>query len=131
LVAAIGATGAGVAQGAASTISYKVKLSGSVEVPKGAPSGGGTATITVKKATKQICWSFHVTGVTAATAAHIHEGGPGVAGPVRVPLGGKYKAAGCAPAGSALLNKIAAAPKKYYLNIHNAKYPGGAVRSQL
>ena len=127
LVAAIGATGAGVAQGAAkSTSSYTVRMSGSVEVPKGAPHGGGTATITIKKATKQLCWSFHVTGVPGPTAAHVHQGGPGVAGPVVIPLGGKYKPSGCTTAAPALLGKIVAAPKKYYVNIHNAKYPGGS-----
>ena len=131
LMAAIGGTGAAAAQGAASTTVYKVNMSGKVEVPKGAPKGGGTATITIKKASKQLCWSFKLTGVTGPTAAHIHEGGAGVAGPVRIPLGGKYKAAGCTTAAPALLAKIVAGPKKYYVNVHNAKYPGGAVRAQL
>jgi len=131
LLAAIGSVGATVAQGATgSTKSYTVKMSGSVEVPK-ADGGGGTATITVKKATKQLCWSFRVTGVTGPTAAHIHAGGAGVAGPVVIPLGGKYKPTGCTTAAPALLAKIVATPKKYYVNIHSKKYVGGAVRSQL
>ncbi len=133
LLAAVGAGGAALAQGAATVPSrtYSLKMSGSVEVPKGAPNGGGTATISIRGAKKQLCWTFHLTGVTAPNAAHIHSGGAGVAGPIVIPLGGKYKASGCTSVAPALLTKIEAAPKKYYVNVHNAKYPGGAVRSQL
>jgi hypothetical protein len=133
LLAGVGAGGAAVAQGAAAVPSrtYTVKMSGSVEVPKGAPKGGGTATISVKGAKKQLCWAFHLTGVTGPNAAHIHSGGAGVAGPIVIPLGGKYKASGCTSVAPALLAKVVAAPKKYYVNVHNAKFPGGAVRSQL
>ncbi|HEU0316201.1 MAG TPA: CHRD domain-containing protein, partial [Solirubrobacteraceae bacterium] len=125
LLAAVGAGGAAVAQGAATVPSrtYSLKMSGSVEVPKGAPKGGGTATISIRGAQKQLCWTFHLTGVTAPLVSHIHSGGAGVAGPVVIPLGGKYKASGCTSVAPALLTKIEAAPKKYYVNVHNAKYP--------
>jgi len=130
-IASAGA-GAGAAQGATgSASSYKVKLSGSVEVPKGSPSGGGTARITIKKSSRHLCWSFHLTGVAGPTAAHIHAGGAGVAGPVVIPLGGKFKPAGCVKAKPAVLAGIVASPKKFYVNVHNAKYPGGAVRAQV
>ncbi len=133
LLAAVGVGGATAAQGAAvaPTRTYTVKMSGSVEVPKGAPNGGGTATISVKGAKKQLCWAFHLKGVTAPNAAHIHSGGAGVAGPIVIPLGGKYKSSGCTSVAPALLTKIVASPKKYYVNVHNAKFPGGAVRAQL
>jgi hypothetical protein len=111
--------------------SYTVKLSGKVEVPKGQPTGGGTALIAIKGAAKQLCWTFHLTGVKGATAAHIHSGPAGVAGPVVIPLGGKFKSTGCTSVAPALLAKIVASPKKYYVNVHTPKYPNGAVRSQL
>ena len=133
LVAAVGAAGAAtVAHGAATTHhTYTVKLRGSVEIPKGAPHGGGTAVIRLNTAKKQVCWTFHLTGVTAPTASHIHAGGAGVAGPVVIPFGGKYKSSGCTTAAASLLAKIIASPRKYYVNVHNLKYPGGAVRAQL
>jgi hypothetical protein len=131
LLAAAGAAGATTAQGAASSATYNVKMTGSIEVPKGAPHGGGTATIKVNKAKKTVCWSFHLTGVTSPLVSHIHSGGAGVAGPIVIPLGGKFKSSGCTTASAALIGKIIASPKKYYVNVHNAKYPNGAVRAQL
>jgi len=69
---------------------------------------------------------------TDVSAAHIHRGGAKVAsGPVVVPLGAKYKATGCIASTSAIVKAIAKNPKGFYVNIHTAKYPNGAVRGQL
>ena len=35
------------------------------------------------------------------------------------------------PADPALLEKIKATPGAYYVNLHNSRYPGGAIRGQL
>jgi hypothetical protein len=66
-----------------------------------------------------------------ATAAHIHMGAKGVAGPVVVPL--------CGPCKSAVTktvpipaSAIAAIKKgKAYVNVHTAKFPNGEIRGQL
>jgi hypothetical protein len=111
---------------------YRVKLAGSNEVPAGAPAGSGLAVISIK-AKGELCWKFStLTGVAAPTAAHIHRGPSGTAGPVVIPLGAAYKASGCVQ-GTApqLLALIEANPKRFYVNVHNAKYPDGAVRAQL
>ena len=67
------------------------------------------------------------------TAAHIHEGASGVAGPpvitLEAPTDGA--SAGCYAVGEALVNEIAADPGGYYMNIHTEAHPGGAVRGQL
>ncbi|TMK40395.1 MAG: CHRD domain-containing protein [Actinobacteria bacterium] len=113
---------------------YKVKLAGKNEVPAGAPTGSGTAVISVKAKTNQLCWKFsNLQGVTAPKLAHIHQGAAGAAGPVVIPLStaAQFKSSGCAPAAAGLLAQIEANPKGYYVNIHNAKYPGGVVRAQL
>jgi hypothetical protein len=64
-------------------------------------------------------------------AAHIHKGRPGVAGPVVVPFGKTYKSKGCVQAPAAVAAAIASSPSAYYVNVHNAKYPAGALRGQL
>ena len=92
-----------------------------------------------------LCYVLTVEGIEPGTAAHIHEGQPGDNGPVVVnlaaPAGGQ--AADCLKEGRILPNgkpafegdqtaaEIIANPGNYYVNVHNAEYPGGAIRGQL
>jgi len=109
---------------------FAVKMSGSVETPAGAPSGHGTAAISVSGAS--VCWSFiGLTGIDKPTAAHIHKGAPGTAGPVIVPFGGAFQPSGCTTTTAAIVKAILAKPGDYYVNVHTAQFPGGAVRGQL
>ena len=113
---------------------YRLKLKGSAEVPKGAAKGTGSAVITLHGKTSQVCWRFtHLKGFTSATFAHIHKGAAGTSGNIVVPLstGPKLKHKGCVTSSGTLIKTIAKSPKGYYVNIHSKKYPGGAVRSQL
>lgn len=113
---------------------YSVKMTGKAETPKGPPSGTGAAVVTVHGKTDKLCWRFaHLKGFSAPTLAHIHLGPAGTSGNVVVPLSGaaKFKDKGCVRASPTLLKAIEKNPHGYYVNIHNKKYPGGAVRSQL
>jgi hypothetical protein len=108
------------------------KMTGKAEVPdKGAPGATGNASFTVDSSSGKICWTFtNVKGIDKPMASHIHEAGKGKPGPVVVPLGKAYKAKGCTTSkGEA--NDILEHPAEYYVNIHTAKYPNGAVRGQL
>jgi hypothetical protein len=108
------------------------KLVGSVEVPKGAAKGHGIVNVTLSEAKGTVCWTFAgIAGIGKATAAHIHRGLPGKAGPVVVPFGATYKAKGCAKAAKSLIAAIESHPNNYYVNVHTAKYPAGAIRGQL
>ena len=108
------------------------KLVGTVEVPKGAPKGHGIVNLTLNEAKGTVCWTFAgITGIGKATAAHIHKGAPGKAGPVVVPFGDAYKAKGCTKAAKSLIAAIESHPNSYYVNVHTAKYPAGAIRGQL
>jgi len=109
------------------------KLKGSNEVPaKGDPNGAGFVVVTFKAAKGMACWEFKgVKGINAPNAAHIHKGRSGVAGPVVIPLGAAYKTKGCQAAKKGLIEAIETNPNRYYVNIHNAKYPGGVLRGQL
>jgi CHRD domain len=122
-----------VASGAAGAVrsggSLHATLTGKVEVPKGDPDGRGTAEVKINGT--KVCWEFKVARVAALTAAHIHKGGPGVAGPVVVPFGATFTSKGCTSTTAATAAAIKRNPSAYYVNVHNAKYPGGALRGQL
>jgi hypothetical protein len=109
--------------------SLHATLAGKSETPKGDPDGSGTAE--VKITGTKVCWEIHVANVGTIVAAHIHKGGPGVAGPVVIPFGKTYKSTGCTTAPASLAAAMLKSPGAYYVNVHNAKYPGGALRGQL
>jgi hypothetical protein len=109
------------------------KLKGANEVPaKGDPDGTGFVVVTFNANKGTACWKFKgVAKIGTPAAAHIHKGRKGTAGGVVIPLGAAYKAKGCQKAAKSLIEAIETNPNRYYVNIHNAKYPGGALRGQL
>ena len=99
----------------------------------GDPDGTGTARITVNIGQKQVCYELEVSGIVPATAAHIHLAPAGVAGPVVVPLGAPSDgdSSGCVTVTAELAKNILKNPAAYYVNVHNADFPAGAIRGQL
>jgi len=77
-------------------------------------------------------WKLTFTRLTgSATAAHIHGGKRGVAGPVIVPLCGPCKSG---QTGTTKISKaVVSALEKNgaYVNVHTAKNPGGEIRGQV
>lgn len=114
---------------------FATDLEGASEVPgPGDPDGSGSATITVNRGLGEICWWIEVDGIDQAIAAHIHVGPAGVAGPVVVgltPPGADGVSMGCATVDRDLAKAIGKDPANYYVNVHNATYPAGALRGQL
>lgn len=112
-------------------------LDGGEEVPdKGDPNGRGLADVTVKQRKRKLCFDIEFSKIEAPLAGHVHKGAFGVAGPVVVTLfedsaGAVSPAKGCVKAKKDLLRKIKNKPEKYYVNLHNAEYPAGAIRGQL
>ena len=89
-----------------------------------------------------LCYVLTVDGIAPATAAHIHRGAPGTAGGVVASLGAPAdgNAGDCLTEGEAgkfpgnptgVVAEILAHPEDFYVNVHNAEYPDGAVRGQL
>ncbi len=113
--------------------SLRATLTGEAErSPAGGdPDGDGTATVTLNTATGEVCWEIAVTGIEQPAAAHIHRGTADVVGPVVVPFGQRFQPRGCATADAALVGEIVATPADFYVNVHNAAYPEGAIRGQL
>jgi CHRD domain len=134
LVALVVATVPALAFAAAGSVggpAVVAKMSGKVEVPPGDPNGKGNATIHLNTKTGRVCWSFTYKNIDKPTAAHIHEAAKGKSGPVVVPLGTKFARKGCTKAAKGEVKEILKKPAKYYVNIHTAKYPNGAIRGQL
>ncbi len=133
-LALVGALGLTLATGGAAAAATRLSatLSGQAEKPT-AGNGTGSARITLKRAKGQICFRITLKNVGTVMAGHIHKGGKQTAGPIAVPLfdtpTGQPK--GCASAKKSVIRAIKRHPARYYVNVHNAKYPGGAARGQL
>ncbi|HEX4812353.1 MAG TPA: CHRD domain-containing protein [Nonomuraea sp.] len=77
--------------------------------------------------------------VAAPTAAHLHRAPQGRNGPVVVPFfeakkglpAGVNGVAGVAKTSAQVAGRIWTNPANWYANLHNAQFPGGAVRGQL
>ncbi|MEJ7819820.1 MAG: CHRD domain-containing protein [Rubrobacteraceae bacterium] len=109
-------------------------LTGANEVPgPGDPDGTGTAVVSVKPSAERLCFELSVDNIAPATAAHVHDGPAGVAGPVVVTLTppSDGSSEGCVTADKTLLKDIKKNPTEYYVNVHNTEFPAGAVRGQL
>jgi hypothetical protein len=109
----------------------------------GDPDGSGKAEFIFDTEQGTVCYEIEVEGIAAPV-----EPGPGV-GSAHIhvlPTGGiavnlqadfqpdksdEFKASGCVQVASALLQAILANPEQYYVNIHNADFPGGALAGLL
>jgi Cu/Zn superoxide dismutase len=120
---------AGAANNAATT-KLEANLRGSNE--KAPASNRGKTEIRLTPSTGKVCWETTLTKIDGKpNASHIHKGGKGVSGNVVVPLGAGYKRQGCTTAAKSLVKAIVKNPGSYYVNVHNAKHPAGAMRGQL
>jgi hypothetical protein len=112
---------------------YRVKLSGAAETSGGAPAGTGDAIIALH-GSSVVCWRFaHLHGFAGATSARVYAGSQGKDGKVVASLstGPQLHHQGCRHAHPAVLSAIERRAQDYYVNIHSAQYPHGAVRAQL
>ncbi|SEH00332.1 CHRD domain-containing protein [Nonomuraea solani] len=123
----------------------RVRMNGRQEVPgPGDRNGFGTFVYQVRRG--HLCYFITARKIGPATAAHIHRGKKGVAGPVVVGLKAPAKgfARGCIKAvkhqnakNAAMtltrreLRGIVKWPHLYYVNVHNKRFPAGAIRGQL
>lgn len=109
---------------------FVVPLDGAQEFPgPGDPDGSGTAILFIDGDALTIDWNITVSGIDLPVrAAHIHNAPAGVAGPVRVDFSGQLTGSGLIDAD---LAGVLANPSQWYVNVHNAPFPAGAVRGQL
>ena len=111
-------------------------LTGAAEVPgPGDANGAGLFEARVNPGTERICYTLTASSIDDATAAHIHLGKAGVAGdPVLTldtPDGDDDDSEDCQDIDRGLAQAIIRDPANYYVNIHTAPHPSGAIRGQL
>jgi len=119
------------------TVTLKAALNGAEEVPgPGANPGVGAASVEVSGT--KVCPDLKVTMGEKPTGAHIHKGGKGASGPVVVDLKPEFTpgesaftAKTCVDAPAETTTALIADPSGYYVNVHSATYPNGALRGQL
>lgn len=123
--------------GPASTVQLSAKLKGNQEVPgPGDRNGKGESFVSVKAKKGKLCFQVSWTKIEQPNAGHIHKGAKGDAGPIKVPLFDQTPPTsiveGCVKdVKRKLLKRIARSPEKFYVNVHNAEFPEGAIRGQL
>ena len=114
--------------------SLSATLTGAAEVPgPGDLDGRGTAEIYINQGQGTLTYVINVENISPATGAHLHEAPAGSSGPIIVPLmapsGGS--SSGVVSISKELAKEIRKNPAMYYVNVHNAAFPSGAVRGQL
>jgi hypothetical protein len=103
---------------------------------RGAGDRNGRGSFSATADGDQLCFGLTVKNLDTVAAAHIHRGGKRRNGPVVVPLehpedGDPGASAGCVTVGDSDLAAILRRPGRYYVNVHTAAFPGGAIRGQL
>ena len=110
-----------------------IPLNGEQEVAAADDDGHGFFTYDLEGTT--FCWTLEWDDIDTAFAAHVHKAPRNVAGPIVIPLsvgdGSGALVSGCNEIDAALAADLAANPKAYYVNVHNAPFPAGAIRGQL
>lgn len=107
---------------------------GAAEDPAGDPDGSGLASITIDPVTNEVCWDITTTNIADAVVSHIHVGATGTNGGIVVNLdvdGFSGSSEGCVTDAAADLEAIIANPAGFYVNVHTADFPPGAIRGQL
>lgn len=109
--------------------SYYAALLGANEVAAGDPDGFGAALISIDNVANTVSWSFLVNNIAPLTMAHIHQAPAGSNGPVKVDFSASLTGSNLFDAD--LANITPATASGYYVNLHTAQFPGGAIRGQL
>ena len=127
-----------VAQGGGGTKVFFAVMTGGKEVKAGEsagdPDGRGAFSATLDGRT--LCYGIQVKNIANPVAAHIHTGGPEDRGAVVVPLkqpakGDPGASAQCVRVSRSQAGALNANPASFYVNVHTAALPNGAVRGQL
>jgi hypothetical protein len=97
-------------------------------------NGAGSFSAVIKG--RELCYGLAVRDIENPTMAHIHRGGPNTNGPILITLthpetGDPGASSACMMISQRLVRQIRRNPGRFYVNVHNADFPDGAVRGQL
>jgi CHRD domain len=133
-VVLIGVVGAGAQGGGQESKALFAVLTGAKEPEGGDPNGRGSFTAIVDG--NRLCYGLTNRNIEDPAAAHIHRGRAGVAGDIVVPLeqpssGDPGASSECVRVARSVSRAILQKPNRYYVNVHTAGFPDGAIRGQL
>jgi len=98
----------------------------------GDPDGSGMIDLTLDDMTGEVCFDLTVSNIDPITLAHIHVGASGSVGGTIVDFDPATNGdTGCVTADPADVASIIADPAGFYVNVHTASFPLGAIRGQL
>lgn len=131
-----------VVEGEERTITATI-MRGQFEVP-GPGDDNGRGQFAAVISTRSLCYFMTATKIEPPTGAHIHVGGPDVAGPITVGLllPTRVGVAACirpvpddqddsTTLSESELTALRFGPEGFYVNVHNVPFPAGAIRGQL
>jgi hypothetical protein len=122
-------------QGMNQRADLRVSMTGIQEIPgPGDADGNGTVELRVTPGNGSVCWNLYARAIEPATAAHIHRGAAGMAGPPVLTLtmpDANGRSQGCATVDPQLAREMVYGAQDFYVNVHNAPHPQGAIRGQL
>jgi hypothetical protein len=115
---------------------FTTTLTGPQEAPSNVSSGSGFGMVLLNDAQTQITVDLSWSGLTApATSAHIHDGAPGVVGPVLFNFTGVPGAtSGAIPEQSFGITAGQVAQLEaghFYIDVHTSNFAGGEIRGQI
>ena len=133
-VVLIGVVGAGAQGGGQESKALFAVLTGAKEPEGGDRNGRGSFTAIVDG--NRLCYGLTNRNIEDPAAAHIHRGRAGVAGDIVVPLeqpssGDPGASSDCVRVARSVSRAILQNPNRYYVNVHTAGFPDGAIRGQL
>jgi hypothetical protein len=134
VVVGAGAQGGGQSKALFAVMTGKKEVSAEGDKGVGDPNGRGSFAAIFDG--DELCYGLTNKNIQNPVAAHIHRGSPRVAGPIVVPLqqpatGDPGASSDCVDVAADLARAIRRNPNKYYVNVHTADFPDGAVRGQL
>lgn len=113
---------------------FSANLSGAKEIGHSGDVDGTGEFVAAIDRSGRMCYQLEARKVDLITAAHIHQGTAQVNGKVLVPLVTPQfdrRANACTELSPDLAQQILEDPSAFYINLHNAAYPAGAMRGQL
>jgi len=132
IVAPVGAQGGDSALFTVMTGAKEVDSTGA----KGLGDKNGRGSFSATLDGRQLCYGIQVKNINDPVAAHIHRGSRRVAGPVVQELvaptsGDPGASSACVRLSRSLTRQLKSDPGNFYVNVHTADLPNGAVRGQL
>jgi len=98
----------------------------------GDPNGSGDALVRLNKPRKRVCAVLDWSKIQTPQAAHIHARSDGSIKVDLTKAATSPDGAGCTSnVKKKLIAKIIDHPGRYYVNVHNATYPAGAIQGNL